>query len=371
MKSANPVIFLIVLATAVGLQVGCKNTVTESKVGPSDSTDVQPSDSTEFNPPVGQWQLLGLENETIKAIALDPRSLQKIVYAGSEFNFSAGWQGKLFKSTNYGITWDTLLVGGSYRAILLDPSNPDIVYALPGSIRKSTDGGATWKVVMNGIKLDWETRVQSLAIDPQNPNILYAGTGGFYGGTLYKSMDGGKNWEDILEGELDGDGVISLAIDPQNTNTIYAGTAWRGLVLKSTDAGKSWSKTGLGETGQLIDLVAVNPTNSNIVFAGVRFEGLYISNDGGVNWEKENLPDSVKNCADLVFDPSNDSNIYAATGFGCYNKKGVNSPWIEMNEGFLRKSVNVLKLSNLHNLYAGKSTLWEDEGGGIYVRRVE
>jgi photosystem II stability/assembly factor-like uncharacterized protein len=316
----------------------------------------------------GQWQLTGLEHETITAIAIHPIN-QEIIYAGSQFDFSAGWQGKLFKTTNSGKTWDTLLVGGSYRAILLDPSNPDIVYALPGSIMKSLDGGSTWKVVTNGIKLSWETRVQCIAIDPQNPNILYAGTGGFFGGTLFKSMDGGQSWQDILEGELDGDGVVSLSINSIDTKIIYAGTAWRGLLLKSTDAGKNWARTGLGETGQIIDVVTLSSSNIDVVFAGVRFEGLYISKDGGVTWEKEGLPDSVKNCTDLVFDPSNQSNIYAATGYGCYNKKGVNSPWIEMNEGFVYKSINVLKLSSNYNLYAGKSTFWE-EGGGIYVRRI-
>ncbi len=251
---------------------------------------------------IGQWQFLGLENETITSIAIHPND-ERIIYAGSMYDFSAGHMGKLFKSTDCGQNWDTLIVGQplfSYLDIVIDPVNPEIIYAIPFPILKSTDSGKTWNQITNGIRINWETRVASFVIDPQNPNILYAGTGGFYGGTLYKSTDAGTNWKNLYrsESETPGlrSGVISLAIDPFNTNIIYAGTAGRGVIIKSTDGGQNWHITGLGETGRLIHDIEIDLRNPNVIYSAINWKGFWVSSDGGNNWVSMNdgLLDSVQ-----------------------------------------------------------------------------
>ena len=194
-----------------------------------------------------QWHILGLGDETVTAIAVDPINTN-VIYAGTLYDYSAGINGKLFKSINGGTTWDTLLVGGGYSEILIDPLNTNIIYALPGGIIRSEDGGTTWQSIMDGIYLDAETRLRSLAMNPKNSNVLYAGTAGFYLGNLYKSYDGGLHWNAIGDDSLR-DGVVCLAIDPIDTNIVYAGTSWRGILWKSTDAGVTWFRTELGEVG--------------------------------------------------------------------------------------------------------------------------
>ena len=86
--------------------------------------------------------------------------------------------------------------------------------------------------------------VQHLLIDPQNPNTLYA-TGPVYnvtlGGGIFKSTNSGANWRSINFG-LATTAVTSLAIVPQNTNVLYAGT-WTSGVFKSIDGGESWGTT--------------------------------------------------------------------------------------------------------------------------------
>jgi len=246
---------------------------------------------------IGRWQSLGLESETVTAIALHPTD-PRVIYAGTQINFSDGVQGKLFKSTNCGTTWDTLMVGGSYLAIALDPTNPEIVYAVPGSIRKSYDAGRTWQTIMNGIEPRLDTRVQSLAIDPHNPNVLYAGLGGFFGGPLYKSIDAGANWQNISGADpYLGSGIISIAIDPNNSNTVLVGTAGPGVVLRSKNAGATWNLTGLGETNQLINDIHIDTHDSRVVLAGFSFIGIMKSQDGGLSWRAftDGLPDSA-NC---------------------------------------------------------------------------
>ena len=145
---------------------------------------------------------------------------------------------------------------------------------------KSEDGGNTWKPIVNGIDINYETRVQCLAMNPKNLNILYAGTGGFFGGTLYKSYDGGMNWNEIGNNSLL-DGVFNIAIDPIDTNNIYAGTAWRGILWKSIDAGNIWFRTGLGEKGLIHDIF-INSQSHSIIYVGTYTPGFFKTEDGGI-----------------------------------------------------------------------------------------
>jgi len=90
-------ISMLLIATAMWIQGGCEHSLvnSEKKQG--------------CEGPAGHWQLLGLENETVTAIGLHPKEYH-IIYAGTQFDFSAGVQGKLFKSTDCESTWDTLIV---------------------------------------------------------------------------------------------------------------------------------------------------------------------------------------------------------------------------------------------------------------------
>lgn len=318
----------------------------------------------------GEWKILGLETESVSAIAIHPEN-PHIIYAGTMFNFSAGINGKLFKSTDCGATWDTLIQGGSYRDILFDPTDADIIYAVSGAILRSSDAGSTWELRINGIRIDFETSVGSLAIDPQNPEILYAGTGGPFGGTLYKSTDAGNNWNDLASGDTLTDGIISLAIDPQNTDIIYAGSADRGRLYKTTNGGLNWQVTGLGDLN-LVDAVAISPVSSNIIYAAVRFEGLLVSEDAGDSWQREDIPDTVW-VRSLVFTQSESPDLYLATGLGCYFKEPNSSVWKEMNEGFPNRFRHLIDLKIDPagiNLYSAMRVLGQPDNGGVHVRRI-
>ena len=151
-------------------------------------------------PPPGKWEYLGLGGENIsdiESIAVHPED-PDVIYVGSGFDFSNGIQGKLFKTTDGGATWDTLLVGGSYLDIEVDPQDLETVYALPGGIVKSTDGGENWTVVDGGLRIPTTDKfAKSLAIDPQNPEVLYAGLGAFLAAVRSRAPMGeraGRNW---------------------------------------------------------------------------------------------------------------------------------------------------------------------------------
>ena len=109
--------------------------------------------------------------------------------------------------------------GGTVHALAIDPQTPTTLYAGTdsGGVFKSTDGGASWSAVNNGLTAAW---VLALAIDPQTPTTLYAGT---YGGEVFKSTNGGASWS-AVNNDLTAAWVWDLAIDPQTPTTLYVGT---------------------------------------------------------------------------------------------------------------------------------------------------
>ncbi|MFH1747064.1 MAG: hypothetical protein ABIG44_08475 [Planctomycetota bacterium] len=201
-------------------------------------------------------------------------------------------------------------IGGRTRAIVIDPSNPDMMYAagVTGGIWKSTDAGANWRSTDDFLQ---NLAVCALALDPANPNILYAGTGeGFFaswtkhrGLGIFKSIDAGETWN-LLPGTLDPEGafyfVNKIVISPNDSNTIYAATmtgVWRSL-----DAGATWSVVlanpwtfsappEVPETNGCsvgcTDLAVRADTSPDVLWAAFGSfgqDGLYRSNDGGDTW---------------------------------------------------------------------------------------
>jgi photosystem II stability/assembly factor-like uncharacterized protein len=199
------------------------------------------------------------------------------------------------------ISWDTLIRGITVRDIDIHPSKSNIVYITgginyltPHGILKTLDGGMNWFQADTNLNLFPEEGPSVLAIDPLYPDTLYMGTGGVFGGKLYKSTDGGQTWEAIgADVYYLIDGVTAIAIDPSNTDIIYVGTPGIFDIFKIKDGGKNWERLDFPEVGIIYDLL-VHPTQSNIIYAGTWFYGFFFSTDGGTSWQKVNagLPDT-------------------------------------------------------------------------------
>lgn len=168
-------------------------------------------------------------------------------------------------------------------------------------------------------------RVNTIAVHPQNEQIIYIG---YSQGGVFKTIDGGKNWQSIFDQQTNLS-IGDIEIDPKNPNTIYVGTGDPNIgfysqigngLWKSTDAGATWTYLGLKEQ-RIISKVLVNPTNQNEVFVatmGVPFvknnqRGLYKSKDGGITWEQKLFVSDSSGVIDLVMNPQNPNIIYAST----------------------------------------------------------
>lgn len=256
--------------------------------------------------------------------------------------------------------------GMSGRVTALDVvhNNPQIIYAgtASGGLWKSNSGSVAWTPVFDSVAV---LSIGAVAICQQNTDIVWAGTGegnprnsvtGGYG--IYKSLDGGKNWQSMgLEKTRN---IHRIIIDKNNPDIVYVGaigSSWgkhpeRG-VFKTIDGGKTWkhilkvnSATGAG------DLV-VDPQNPNKLIAamweherkpwtftsGGSGSGLYMTHDGGDNWkkltDKEGLPKGELGRIGIAIAPSNPNRIYAlveAKKNALYRSDDGGDKWTKVND---------------------------------------
>jgi photosystem II stability/assembly factor-like uncharacterized protein len=139
-------------------------------------------------------------------------------------------------------------IGGLTRGFVINPKNPDIMYAgaAGGGVWQTTDAGMTWAPLADFLPT---IAVNALAIDPSNPNILYAGTGDNSDGLdairglgILKTTDGGQTWTRLpATAQANFYYVFALVVSPNNSNNVYAGTSTG--VWRSTDGGNTWTQT--------------------------------------------------------------------------------------------------------------------------------
>jgi photosystem II stability/assembly factor-like uncharacterized protein len=258
--------------------------------------------------------------------------------------------GGVWKSNNSGRTWSPVFDSqsvASIGAIGVSPSNPDVVYVGTGEadmrdsiqfgdgMYKSTDAGKTWQ----HIGLENTRQIGRVIVDPKNPKIVFvAALGHAYGPSpdrgVYRSRDGGANWQKVLF-KNDDVGAIDLAFDPTNSQIVYA-TLWAvrrppwfiyapangpgSGIFKSSDGGGTWKEIdeGIPVEGRGRIGIAVAPSNRNRVYAiaDAKAGGLFVSSDGGATWTKNSTDNRVWGrgwyFGKVIVDPNNADTVYVS-----------------------------------------------------------
>ena len=231
---------------------------------------------------------------SIGALAMDPNN-HNVVWVGTGENNSQrnlAYGDGVYKTINGGKTWKNMGLKASEHIgkIMIDQRNSDVVYVCaqgpvwgPGGDRglyKTTDGGKTWKAILT---ISENTGVSDMAIDPRNPDILYAAShqrrrrvytkiDGGPESKIYKSTDGGVNWEKLSGGLPGGDvGRIGLALSSVNPDVVYALIELpnsKGGFYRSDNRGETWSKKNdINPTSpQYYQEIICDPVNVNRVY---------------------------------------------------------------------------------------------------------
>ena len=166
-------------------------------------------------------------------------------------------------------------------------------------------------------------RVSTIAGVIGDPDVVYAGAAS---GGIYKSTDGGIHWTPIFDKEPVAS-IGALAVAPSDPNIVWAGTGEPFIrshislgwgVYKSLDAGKTWTKMGLDNTGRIARVV-IDPQDPNRVFVAALGhlygpqpeKGIYRTTDGGKTWDKVLFVNDSSGANELVMDPTNPHVLYA------------------------------------------------------------
>ncbi|MCF8224767.1 MAG: hypothetical protein K9J30_02685 [Bacteroidales bacterium] len=278
-------------------------------------------------------------------------------YAGNKrIVLSARKQG-VFISDDDGKTWKLANTGLPTRDVLwvtVNPKNPSVMYAAlnnyrvndlyhPGGIYISQDGGANWKNSSHGIERTSNadsvlaSHFRSIKIAPTNTKILYTSNSGWANSGVYKSIDGGKSWNVILNKSSTGNfprvfypqsgpELYAFSIDPSDENTMIGGN-WE-YVLKTADGGQTWEDImsdttltpgyfkGNGFSGLVASNFEFNPFDPDHAVLQAWDDGKFIqSNDNLESWKSGGKGMWRHNGGnDVSFAGNNGNIIYCTTG---------------------------------------------------------
>ncbi|AXJ02145.1 hypothetical protein CYPRO_2907 [Cyclonatronum proteinivorum] len=350
--------------------------------GTDDDRVVCNSDFVCTNAISADWTYLGLGDEAVQTIAINPCNSAHIL-AGTAQSFSSGIQGKIFLSTDCGENWEQVWEGGSVSDLVFDPKNPNYVYASPHGMIRSMDGGKTWSIIDNGLDphLSFTQRVFSIAIDPEDTRRVYAAIGGFGTGWLFYSDNRGHAWTPVPHVDGSGNEIADnryllsdlpgpILIDPANPDVLYISPLDIRLLLKSEDRGMSWNLL-LKEDNAEIYPIVFSPDYTSIYalvrsHSGLAEGGLFEYNlqDGETQLHPVTHDIDEKPQALEVFKAINE--LIVATENGIYYRE--NGEWHVYTGEYITGYPNALK--SHHNLiYSGIMPNNEfRSNGGIYVR---
>ncbi len=259
------------------------------------------------------------------------------------------------------------LTSGRVSDLAVHPAKNGTYYVAvaSGGVFKTINSGTTFTPIFDS---QASYSIGCVTIDPRNPLTIWVGSGEnnsqrsvAYGDGVYKSVDGGKSWENV--GLKASEHIGKILVDPRASDTVYVaaqGPLWapggdRGL-YKTTDGGKSWKPIlTISENTGVSDLW-MDPRSPDVLYAtsyqrrrhvftlinGGPESAIYKSTDAGTTWKKlaNGLPKADLGRIGLAVSPPNPDVVYAiveasaAKDRGFYRSTDAGGNWERMS-GYL------------------------------------
>lgn len=327
---------------------------------------------------------------------------------GSQDYLVAVASGGLWRTTNNGVSWTPLFDReGAYAlgVVEIAPSDEKTIWVGTGEnnaqrsvaagdgVYKSTDGGKSWK----NMGLKNSGHISQIWIHPEDVNtVLVAAQGPLWseGGDrgLYKTTDGGENWELLLEID-EHTGVNEFVVHPDDFNQIVASTYQRrrhvwvlinggpgSAVHRTSDGGKTWNKVSAGLPGGEMGRIgiAMAPSAPDTVYAIIEGQpdqsGVYRSTNFGQSWAKRSghITSSPQYYNELIVDPHDPDTLYSLDTF---SKRSTDGGKTFTNLSAAHRHVDdhalwIDETNTQHLLMGGDGGIYESWDGGNLWRHT-
>ncbi len=274
-------------------------------------------------------------------VAFDPEN-PELVYGGSyQGNISVldtktGAQKDIMARPNIGLS--VIPKNQKYRfnwnaPIIVSPQNPKVIYHGGNVVLKTTDGGINWQEISPDLTRNDKTKQENgggpytnegaggevyntlayMTASPHKAGVLWTGSDC---GLVHVTQDDGKTWQNVTPPSLGETLINSIEVSPHDAATAYVVATnykqndFSPQILVTKDFGKTWTKivNGIG-TEDFARVVREDPTRRNLLYCGAE-TGLYVSSDGGEQWNKLQLNLPVVPITDLII---RDNDLVAAT----------------------------------------------------------
>jgi photosystem II stability/assembly factor-like uncharacterized protein len=302
------------------------------------------------------WRVLnqenGLTNLYIGSLFMHPENPDILLAAAGNHAWSfpdEGDSGGVFITTDGGETWKKVIQGEVMTAVEFCLSDPNIAYAASEfAVYRSEDGGYTWKRFSKpgnvwGPPGIWAGIPIDIVCDPEDPMHLFINN---YSGGNFESRDGGETWSDASKGYT-GAMVRNVVVDPRYPARVYAGS--RTGPFMSPNGGEDWFGLSFAPaTTPGSQTIALNSSDPDVLLLASATEGGKIlkSTDGGRSWRvvfkhPEIEEGSLGGFRVLSFAPSDPKFAYGGMSgpdgdtrpiFGVYRSKDGGETWEEAND---------------------------------------
>jgi photosystem II stability/assembly factor-like uncharacterized protein len=271
------------------------------------------------------WADAGLFGTALTSIAGDPLD-PGVCYAATAMSGHIQFPvyGRIWKTSDGGDTWQELPAPGlvSFFSVAVAPSSAGDVYAGGTGVSKSSDAGATWQQVNNGLPVNPPSplppSVMEIVWHPFDSRIGYLIASG-YG--VFRTVDAGGNWSAVSPAHTStGPLIDQLAISDSSPSVLYAASSApqsAPLIYRTEDGGNSWTTTSFPQAGAVTAIV-VDPKSPDMIFVGTDGSGIFVSGDGGASWAPLNDGLADLHIHALAASPASPQTLFAAADAGVY-----------------------------------------------------
>lgn len=306
----------------------------------------------------------GLPYCSVGTILVDPTN-PDIIYItlgdnGGWWEYGLG----VYKTTDGGLTWNATSMlsnfsdGIAYYSMAMSPANPNVILlANSNGLFRTSNGGANWSLVHSGAFKDVKFR-------PNDSTTVYAASDDYWGSSeVYKSTNGGINFSSITSFATQFN-TIKLTVTPANPNQL-------GVLVSGNISKNYYKSSNNGASLTLVSavpedaIIYISPLDSNKVYTG--YMNIYQSINGGAtwtqitNWYNNGVQQEVHADQHYVsYNPINDM-IYFCNDGGLYNYDEVFNSWAELNNTLIITQFYSIAVSQNNPIFMIGGT--QDNGG--------